>query len=112
MDAGCFYQDLKSAVRIVPIVPPLGAPAVALGPLLRLPLQLPPRLPAGQAADRGGEHDRPEDPERVPAALVERLAAVEKRNQELEKQIKELSDRLDALKKAPEGKADKLQGKE
>jgi HEAT repeat protein len=54
---------------------------------------------------------RPEDPERVPAALVERLAAVEKRNQELEKQIKELSDRLDALKKAPEGKADKLKGK-
>ena len=55
---------------------------------------------------------RPEDPERVPAALVERLAAVEKRNQELEKQIKELSDRLDALTKAPEGKADKLKGKE
>src|SRR5262249_19327610 len=55
---------------------------------------------------------RPKDPERVPAGLVERLAAVEKRNQELEKQIKELSDRLDALTKAPEGKADKLKGKE
>ena len=55
---------------------------------------------------------RPEDPERVQAALVERLAAVEKRNQGLEKQIKELSDRLDALTKAPEGKADKRKRKE
>jgi HEAT repeat protein len=55
---------------------------------------------------------RPEDPKQGTAALVERLAAIEKRNQELEKKIKELSDRLDALKKAPGRKADKPKGKE
>jgi HEAT repeat protein len=55
---------------------------------------------------------RPEDPKRAPAALLERLAAVEKRNQELQRQVKELSDRLDALKKAPQRKADKPKGKQ
>src|SRR5262245_54656004 len=55
---------------------------------------------------------RPEDPKQAPAALMERLAAIEKRNQELERQVKELSGRLDALKKAPEKKTDKPQGKE
>jgi aminopeptidase N len=43
---------------------------------------------------------RPEDPKTATAGLVERLAAIEKHNQELEKTLKKLSDKLDALEKA------------
>jgi aminopeptidase N len=50
---------------------------------------------------------RPENPKLATAALVERLAAIEKHNQELEKKLKELSDQFDALKRTSKKGADK-----
>jgi aminopeptidase N len=54
---------------------------------------------------------RPEDPKSATAALVERLAAIEKHNQEMEKKLKELSDKLEALKRTSPEKAAKSEAK-
>jgi aminopeptidase N len=59
-----------------------------------------------KAAQRAIEaSSRPKDPKQSTAALLERVRAIEKQNQELEKRLKEISDKLDALKKPAEGKA-------
>jgi aminopeptidase N len=44
---------------------------------------------------------RPQDPKGATAGLSKRLAAIEKKNQELEKRLKDLADKLDALRKSP-----------
>jgi aminopeptidase N len=55
-----------------------------------------------QAAQRAIEAIRqPPDPKQATAALLERLTALEKQNQDLEKQLKDLAAKLDAMKEAP-----------
>jgi HEAT repeat protein len=51
---------------------------------------------------------RPEDPRQATSAVLERLRAIEKQNQELEKKLKELSGRLEAPKKASKEKGEKI----
>jgi aminopeptidase N len=54
---------------------------------------------------------RPEDPKQATAAMLERLGAIEKQNQELEARLKELLQKLDA-QKGPPAKGDKAGKKE
>src|SRR5438034_624370 len=42
---------------------------------------------------------RPEDPKRATGGLIDRLDTLEKQNQEMEKKLKALTDRLDATTK-------------
>ena len=44
---------------------------------------------------------RPDNPKQATAGLLDRLTAIEKHNQELEKKLKDLTDKVDALKELP-----------
>jgi aminopeptidase N len=50
---------------------------------------------------------RPEDPRQANTALLERLAALEKQNQQLERRLKELADRLEPSRKTTRDRSEK-----
>jgi aminopeptidase N len=54
---------------------------------------------------------RPEDPGRTNAGLVERLAALEKQNQALEKKVKELAQQVESLRRPARDRVDRSAGK-
>jgi aminopeptidase N len=66
-----------------------------------------------KAAQRAVEAiQRPENPKQATTALIQQLGAIEKQNQELEKKLKDLSDKLDALKESPKKKTENVPKKQ